>query len=316
MSSKTDMENELSLVLDYIRQSRALAIADEDIARTLLTAGWPVGTLEQAFAVFAKRNVIMSVRGLFKEFSVSADNVVAALNGIDNLSIYEGEFLAISGQSGSGKSTLLNILGLIDSPSRGEVYLGDLEVSQMSERQKTAYRLKTLSYVFQFFNLLENYTALENVMFALKLGGMGHFKAKRKAMETLEFLGLASRAHNYPSQLSGGQQQRLAIGRAIAKDAPLLFADEPTAHLDTQNAEMVMRLLREVNGRFGKTIVLVTHEPAYARMADRIAYLADGRLIKVEEVKSTRAINLAALAREVALRATPPGPAQNQGISN
>jgi putative ABC transport system ATP-binding protein len=285
------MENDISLILTYIRESRALAVNDTDIARNLLQAGWPIPTLQQAFAEFQKKKVIMSVRGLYKDYTHTADFVVAALNGISELNIYEGEFLAITGQSGSGKSTLLNILGSIDSPTRGEVYLNGKEVSQMSERQKAKYRLKTLSYVFQFFNLLENYTAIENIMFQLQLNGMGYFKAKRKAAEVLNSLGLGERGHQYPAHLSGGQQQRLAIGRAIAKDAPLLFADEPTAHLDTQNAEKVMRLLREVNVNYKKTIILVTHELAYARMTDRIITLGDGRITKIEELKNSQSIN-------------------------
>ncbi len=295
------MENERTLISNYIRESRALNIQDQDIARNLLSAGWEAGILEQAFSQFQERNIIMAIRGLYKEYSISDDLVIAALNGIAELNIYEGEFLAITGQSGSGKSTLLNILGFIDSPSRGEIYLNGIEVSQMTERQKTKYRLQTLSYIFQFFNLLENYTALENITFQLKLNGVGPFKAKKKALEVLDFLGLKDRAHNYPSQLSGGQQQRLAIGRAIAKEVPLLFADEPTAHLDTQNAEQVMLLLREVNARYGKTIILVTHEPSYARMADRIVHLSDGRVTQVEEIKSTQTIDWPQLVQEAVL---------------
>lgn len=279
MSEETQQLDQLA---NYIRQSRSMHVSDHEIARGLTHASWSIKTIKLAFQSL-KKSPIIEVRELFKEFRLSEDITVHALNGIYHLDIYEGEFLSISGQSGSGKSTLLNILGMIDTPTRGTVLIGGVNIADMNEKVRTHYRLKTLGYVFQFFNLLENYTAMENIMFQLKLTGMRHSKAKLKAMEILQFLGLADRAGSYPSELSGGQQQRIAIGRAIAKDSPILFADEPTAHLDTHNAEKVIELLRQVNTAFGKTVVLVTHEPTYAKMADRIVYLVDGTISKIEE---------------------------------
>lgn len=298
--------NELQQLTDYINQSRELKISDEQIASSLLTS-WPLAIVRQAFEQQKKKKPIIEITRLFKEYRLSESVVVMAINGIYKLEVYEGEFLAISGQSGSGKSTLLNMLGMIDEPTSGDIIINGVNTASMSEHMKTEYRLKVLGYIFQFFNLLENYTAIENIMFQLKLNGVGHYKAKSKAKEILEFLDMQDRADNYPSELSGGQQQRLAIGRAIAKDAPLLLADEPTAHLDTQNGQKVMELLRNVSVNFGKTVILVTHEPTYAKMADRIVYLADGQVTGIEETHIAH-INWDRLERQMAAdaSATPP----------
>lgn len=282
-----DNEQHLEQLVDYIRQSRSLGVEDNEIARALYHATWTPDIIQKAFHSL-KKDPIIQIRDLFKEYHSSQEVTVNALNGIYHLDVYEGEFLAITGKSGSGKTTLLNILGMVDEPTRGDVIIKGANTAQMSEKKKTKHRLRVLSYIFQFFNLLDNYTALENIMFQLRLGGMRRGKAKAKATEILGFLDMSARAHNYPSEMSGGQQQRIAIGRAIAKDAPLILADEPTAHLDTQNAERVIELLRKVNTSFGKTIILVTHEPAYAKMADRIVYLSDGKVLDIEERPATR----------------------------
>gem|GEM_PF-2154689 len=276
-----DLE-QLNNIVEYIRQSRGLHVEDKEIARSLYHAAWPVNMIQKAFASL-KKDPIIQVRELFKEYRLSEEVTVQAIDGLYYLDVYEGEFLSISGQSGSGKSTLLNILGLIDEPTRGDVIIKGVSTARMSDRQKTKHRLNTLSYVFQFFNLLENFTAEENIMFQVRMGGVSKREAKKKAKEILGFLGMESRAKNYPSELSGGQQQRIAIGRAIAKEAPLILADEPTAHLDTHNAEKVIELLRKVNVMFGRTVVLVTHEHSYAKMADRIVYLTDGKLSGIED---------------------------------
>lgn len=224
------------------------------------------------------RQVLFQIRGLTREYQFEGRIPVAALNSID-LDIFQGEFIAITGHSGSGKSTLLNMIGLLDEPSRGTLLFRGKNVSLLSEGERTELRLRSLGFIFQFFNLIESYTAEENIIFQLRLQGHDKATAKRKTEEVFAFLGLQHRAHLLPRQLSGGEQQRIAIGRAVAKDSVIILADEPTAHLDTENSHNVMDLLAQVNARYGKTIVLVTHEPDEAAQATRQIYMKDGRIV-------------------------------------
>lgn len=223
---------------------------------------------------------LISLRNIHKEYRVSENVVVPALNGV-SFDIYKGEFLAITGHSGSGKSTLLNILGILDDATSGEMYFAGHEVHTFSERERVAFRLKAISFVFQFFNLIENYTAIENIIFQLQLQRYGLRESKMKAQEIIDFLGLTDRASFFPHELSGGEQQRVAIGRALAKDSLLILADEPTAHLDSKNGELIIKLLHEINRNFGKTIVLVTHENEEAQFADRDIAFHDGKISNV-----------------------------------
>lgn len=221
---------------------------------------------------------IVSIKNLVKTYIVPNSGVsVAALSGI-NLDIFPGEFVAITGHSGSGKSTLLHQIGLLDEPTSGNILINNKDVSSFTESARTEFRLHFLSFVFQFFNLVEHYSALENIVFQLRLQGYDARASELRAREILSFLGLVDRADLLPRELSGGEQQRIAIGRALAKDSLLLIADEPTAHLDTRNAAIVMDLLKYVNQKFGKTIILVTHEPDEAQQANRIVELRDGRI--------------------------------------
>ncbi len=222
---------------------------------------------------------LVSVRNLKKEYAPRGGVPVTALSGV-SLDILTGEFVAITGHSGSGKSTLLHQIGLLDEPTSGSIFIAGKDVAAFSEAMRTDFRLRSLSFVFQFFNLIEHYTALENITFQLRLQGYGMRESDTKAREILSFLGLTERADLLPKELSGGEQQRIAIGRALAKDSLLLIADEPTAHLDSKNAEIIINLLKHVNKEFGKTIVLVTHEPEEARQADRIIELRDGKIIQ------------------------------------
>ena len=226
---------------------------------------------------------IISIKNLVKEYHVSKQNIVHALNGV-SLDVFDGEFLAITGHSGSGKSTLLNVLGLLDNPSGGELYIGGNEIHNFTEKQKVQFRLKELSFVFQFFNLIENYTAFENISFQLQLQGYGGRESKRKTQEIIDFLGLTDRASFFPHELSGGEQQRVAIGRALAKDSLFILADEPTAHLDSKNGEAIIKLLHEINTKFGRTIVLVTHEEEEAKHADRKVVMSDGKIIDIVDM--------------------------------
>ncbi len=195
-----------------------------------------------------------------------------------DLEINDGEFVAIIGPSGAGKSTLLYQLSLLDNPTRGEVYLEGHKTSMLSETVKTALRLSKLGYVFQDYALLPELNALENVMLPMYVAGMKGADAHAKAKKALERVNLLDKLVNKPSQLSGGQQQRVAIARAIAHEPKILFADEPTANLDSASAEPVMEAFIQLH-KSGQTIIMVTHEEEYASKAQRIIALKDGVIV-------------------------------------
>ena len=200
-----------------------------------------------------------------------------ALNGVD-ISIHDGEFVAIMGPSGCGKSTLLNILGMLDTPTDGTYWLDGREVSQLKEDDRTAYRRGKIGFVFQSFNLIEELNVTENVGLPLGYLGIKGEERRKRVAETLERMGISHRAGHYPNQLSGGQQQRVAIARAVVCKPGLILADEPTGNLDSKNGKEVMELLRELN-REGTTVVMVTHSQRDASYADRIINLFDGQIV-------------------------------------
>lgn len=195
-----------------------------------------------------------------------------------NLEIKDGEFVAIIGPSGAGKSTLLYQLSLLDNPSSGEIYFNNKPTSRMNEVQKTSLRLNELGYVFQDYALLPELTVLENVALPMLMQGMSRTSAYAKAEVALERIGIYEKRNNVPNQVSGGQQQRVSIARAIAHNPHILFADEPTANLDSQNARIVIDIFLKLN-KEGQTIVMVTHEDEYAKKAQRIVALKDGNII-------------------------------------
>lgn len=192
-----------------------------------------------------------------------------------DVEIGDGEFVSIIGPSGAGKSTLLYQLSLLDTPTGGEVYIDGHRTSVLSEQEKTALRLSKLGYVFQDYALLPELSALENVMLPMLVAGMTKTEARTKAAHALGRVKLADKLINKPSQLSGGQQQRVAIARAIAHEPKILFADEPTANLDSTSAEPVIEAFLELH-KSGQTIVMVTHEEEYARKTQRVLHLKDG----------------------------------------
>jgi len=220
---------------------------------------------------------MISVKNLTKTFQ-EGDLITKVLKGID-LEIQSGEFVAIMGRSGAGKSTLLYQVSLLDDPTTGSIMIDGKELTTLSNNERTTFRLNNLGYVFQDYALIPELTALENVALPLLMQGVSKEKAYKKAHAVLASIGLAERSDNLPSKLSGGQQQRVSIARAIAHEPKILFADEPTANLDSESGQVVMKLFQELNAK-GQTIVMVTHEEEYGKIADRIVRLSDGLVMK------------------------------------
>lgn len=200
---------------------------------------------------------------------------VQALRGL-NLDISAGELVSIIGPSGSGKSTLLNIVGGLDKATAGTVQVGETTVTSLSVRQLVDYRRRMVGHIFQNLNLIPTLTAAENIEFSMVASGVKRSKRKERVHELLKIVGLESRAHHKPEELSGGEQQRIAIAAALANDAPVLLADEPTGELDTANARIIAEYLVKINREMGKTIVMVTHDPSVARVSNRILRIEDG----------------------------------------
>jgi len=206
-----------------------------------------------------------------------------ALAGI-HLTINKGEYISIAGPSGCGKSTLLAILGLLDSPTDGSYVLNGKQVHSLKMSERARIRNREIGFIFQAFNLIGDLTVYENVELPLTYRGMGGAERKKRVHDALERVGMGHRVKHYPSQLSGGQQQRVAVARALVGDPAILLADEPTGNLDSANGEQVMDLLSELH-RGGATICMVTHDPRYTKLADRMVRLFDGRI--VDETKET-----------------------------
>ncbi len=202
---------------------------------------------------------------------------VQALRGL-SMSVKEGEVVAIIGPSGSGKTTLLNIVGGLDTATAGTVIVGDLQVTAFTSSQLIDYRRKTVGHIFQTLNLIPTLTAAENIGLPMMALGVAGGRRKQRVKELLEVVGLAQRADHKPDELSGGEQQRIAMAAALANDAPIILADEPTGELDTTNAKIVVDYLVKIRQELGKTIVMVTHDPNIARHADRILRIEDGTI--------------------------------------
>ncbi len=200
---------------------------------------------------------------------------VQALRGL-NLDITPGELVSIIGPSGSGKSTLLNIIGGLDKATAGSVQVGEKTVTALSVRQLVDYRRKVVGHIFQNLNLIPTLTAQENIEFSMVASGVARGKRKQRVQGLLTTVGLQDRAHHKPEELSGGEQQRIAIASALANDAPILLADEPTGELDTANARIIAEYLVKINRELGKTIIMVTHDPSVARVSTRILRIEDG----------------------------------------
>ena len=206
------------------------------------------------------------------------DETFYALNDV-SFEINEGEFVAIMGTSGSGKSTCMNMLGTLDKPTSGEYYLDNVDVFSLNSDELSDIRNNKIGFVFQGFNLISRTSAIDNVCLPMIYKGIPEEERYEKAREALKIVGLENKENNMPSQMSGGQQQRVAIARAIVNDAPLILADEPTGNLDTKTSIDVMEFFVNLNEKFNKTIVLVTHEPDIAQYTERIIKFKDGKII-------------------------------------
>ena len=222
---------------------------------------------------------LLSVRGLQRVYRLGQQTIYA-LHALD-LDINEGDFIAIAGPSGSGKSTLLQLLGLIDSPTAGEVRVRGKTAQDLGREDRAALRLRTLGFVFQAFNLLQMLTARQNVEIALALAGYPRRKRRQRAQELLAAVGLAERLEHRPVELSGGERQRVAIARALANQPDVILADEPTGNLDSQTGNEIVDLLEGLN-RAGQTIVMVTHNLEIARRAQRLFLMRDGQVDEVD----------------------------------
>jgi putative ABC transport system ATP-binding protein len=221
----------------------------------------------------------VTARRLTKSYRLGLQDV-PALRGID-LDIGEREFLALVGPSGSGKTTLLNLIGMLDTPTSGELTVLGQPVARLSRRARAGLRLRSIGFVFQAYNLMPVLTARENVEFVLELQGMGSSRRDR-ATEVLDELGLGPLADRRPAELSGGQQQRVAVARAVASRPRLVLADEPTANLDGENAEILMHLMRDLRDRHGTSFVFSTHDPRVVTHAVRVVTLVDGQVASDE----------------------------------
>jgi putative ABC transport system ATP-binding protein len=217
---------------------------------------------------------LIELHDVSKRFETVAGPVIA----LDRASVKvdAGEFLVVLGPSGSGKTTLLNMIGALDTPSSGLIEISGRKLTGASTSEQFEFRRKTVSFVFQAFNLFPELTALENVQFGAEIAGRGD--ARERALRVLDDVGLAARVHHYPHELSGGEQQRVAIARALATDNPLILADEPTGELDFRTGVQILTLL-QAQSKAGRTVVVVTHNREIARIADRILELSDGRIV-------------------------------------
>lgn len=216
---------------------------------------------------------MISCKNIQKSFGT-----LKVLKGID-LSIAQGEIISIVGPSGAGKTTLLQILGTLDKPDTGEVYYGETNVNSLKDKQLAAFRNKNIGFVFQFHQLLPEFTALENVMIPALIGGVKQFEAEQKAKEILDFLSLSDRTEHKPAELSGGEKQRVAVARALINNPSVIFADEPSGSLDTQNKEELHQLFFELRDRFKQTFVIVTHDENLANLTDRTVHMKDGLIV-------------------------------------
>ncbi|PIU50906.1 ABC transporter [Candidatus Desantisbacteria bacterium CG07_land_8_20_14_0_80_39_15] len=227
----------------------------------------------------AEQNVVRT-RGVKKAFDLGKVTV-EALRGID-LEIAKGEYISIMGPSGSGKTTLFNVIGGLDKPTEGRVYIDEVDVAQLDAYELAWLRCRKIGYIFQTFNLIPVMTALENITLPMIFAGLSEDDARDKGVELLKSVGLGERVHHKPNELSGGQQQRVAIARAFANDPAIILADEPTGNLDLKTGKEIIGLLKELNKEKGVTIISATHDLKMIDVSDRIFWIRDGKVERIE----------------------------------
>jgi putative ABC transport system ATP-binding protein len=212
----------------------------------------------------------------------TGDDAVLALRGM-SFSVRHGEFIAIIGPSGCGKTTLLNIIGALDRPTSGKVYIDGVDISKLGNKELARVRSRKLGFVFQDFNLLSRMSVIENVELPLFIAGADTLFSRRRSMSLLARLGIAQKADRNVNNISGGERQRVAVARALANDPKIVLADEPTGNLDTKNTELMMNLLKQLNEEFGKTLIVITHNPEVASHAQRVISIRDGSILEIRE---------------------------------
>lgn len=227
-----------------------------------------------------RANSFIRFENITKTFR-EGDQERVVLQGV-NAEIARGEFVAIVGRSGSGKSTLLNLLAGLDTPTRGDIFIGDLNIAKLNDNDRTLFRRKHIGFVFQFFNLIPTLTVRENVLMTAELAGWKESDAHAQANRLLDAVGLRERVNVFPDKLSGGEQQRVAIARALCADAELILADEPTGNLDAETGARILKLLTTLAREKNKTLVMVTHSSEIAEQADRVLRMEDGKLTRME----------------------------------
>ena len=225
-------------------------------------------------------HVIVRARNLKKVYSMGAETV-EALRGVD-LDIYAGEYISIMGPSGSGKSTLFNMIGGLDKPTEGKVFIDEVDIAQLDAFELAWLRCRKIGYIFQSFNIIPVMTALENVTLPMVFAGMSSEEAREKGVELLRRVNLGDRVNHKPSELSGGQQQRVAIARALANDPAIILADEPTGNLDLKTGSDIIALLRSLCAERGVTVISATHDHKMLSVSDRVVWIRDGRIDKIE----------------------------------
>ena len=228
-----------------------------------------------------KNHTVIKLSDVWKIYKMGEINV-NALSGLD-LVVQHGEFIAIMGPSGSGKSTAMNLVGCLDLPSKGNIWLEDKNIAHMHESSLAQIRGRKIGFVFQKFNLLGTLTALENVMLPMIFQGASAEKRKKRATELLSLVGLGDRINHKPSEMSGGQQQRVAIARALANDPEVILADEPTGNLDSKSGDIIINFLKDLHEKENKTIIVVTHDQNIAEHAEKIYHLRDGKILSIEK---------------------------------
>ena len=233
-----------------------------------------------------KSSPVIRLTDVRKEYIVG-DSHIHALDGV-SLTVSPGEFVCISGRSGSGKSTMLNMLAGLEKPTSGEIVILDKHIENMSESARIRFRRQYIGFVFQSYNLMPQYTAVENVELPLMLRGIGKRERRKQALSVMEQVGIVSHAEHKPSELSGGQQQRVGIARALITRPPIVFADELTGNLDTKTSAEIMDLLTGLFRSSGTTFMLVSHDPDMSRYTDRTIHLLDGKIISEEANQSVR----------------------------